>query len=127
MREETEYAEETEFPSTSMYPFLLSSQAGVMYEAPARALYVKTTASDCLHGPPYSQATSTCFALSLWVLLSSCDGGEGDGKIWLLPLVSFKKCQHKWKLVYKQQLATRLLNHLDGPGTHLPSQDIATD
>jgi hypothetical protein len=116
-----------EFPSTSMYPFLLSSQAGVRCEAPAGAVDVKPTVSACLQGPPQSQAKSTCFALSLWDLLSSSDGGEGDGKIWLLPLFSFRKCQHKWKLVYKQQLTTRLLNHLDGPGTHLPSQDIATD
>ena len=35
---------------------------------------------------------STCFKFSLWVLLSSSDIVEGDGMIWLLPLLSFKVC-----------------------------------
>lgn len=30
----------------------------------------------------------TCFKFSLWVLLSSSDGAEGDGIIWLLPVIS---------------------------------------
>lgn len=59
-------------------------------EVPAGALSAKPTVLSL--STPQPQAKGTCFALSLWVLLSSSDGGGGDGMIWLLPLVSFKKC-----------------------------------
>lgn len=40
----------------------------------------------------FREADPICFKFSLWVLLSSSDVVEGDGMIWLLPGVSFKKC-----------------------------------
>lgn len=65
------------------------------------ACWGTTTLSSNYSGGLYSplrwqgdkpKTKSTCFKFSLWVLLSSSDGAEGDGVIWLLPLVSFEEC-----------------------------------